>query len=172
MTKKSKLISIHNQGMTIPEVAFSVAMLSAFTAVFVVISQYTASFFQPMTSSLNSPAYDFLSDYNTLLIKLDKMSNILSQPGYSIEELTKLRCTGKPYHDWNLPGPDVPLTPSGYNICLKASTSMNESPLSSLISSPSKAKPGLYILYAIPVKGISGESLPVRRVFCRPQPYC
>ena len=33
-------------------------------------------------------------------------------------------------------------------------------------------RPGIYILYAKPLSGITFNSLPVRRIFCRPKPFC
>ena len=38
----------NNQGMTTPEFILATMMLSAFTAVFVLVSQFIASFFQPL----------------------------------------------------------------------------------------------------------------------------
>lgn len=108
---------------------------------------------------------------------MDRISYILNQPGYSKEEILDLNCTDKPYgpyddDGWDLPGADIPKTPVGYKICIKPSSDMPESDLVELISNKEGAKPGIYILYAIPVNGVSGESLPVRRIFCRPQPFC
>ena len=33
-------------------------------------------------------------------------------------------------------------------------------------------KPGIYIIYARPLEGITYNALPVRRIFCRPKPFC
>ncbi|KGG12522.1 MULTISPECIES: hypothetical protein [Prochlorococcus] len=161
-----------NNGMTIPEVTLAIAMLTTFTAVFVLVSQFTAGFFQPMAKSVNSKPYDYLNDFNDLQVIMDNLTDILAQPGYSREELDKFQCTNNPYEVWELPGKNRPLVPAGYNICITSSTNMIESPLASLSSTSDKSKPGIYILFAVPIHGVSGESLPVRRIFCRPSPYC
>ena len=33
-------------------------------------------------------------------------------------------------------------------------------------------KPGIYILYSKPEQGVSVNAIPVRRIFCRPKPFC
>ena len=56
---------LKNEGMTLPELILSVLMLTAFTAVFAVVTQFTAKFFQPLnpisTETSNSSEID-LSD--------------------------------------------------------------------------------------------------------------
>ena len=170
--KKINQSSLLSKGMTIPELVLAVVMLSAFSGIYIVVSQFTASFFKPMSRSVNTLPYDFLNDYNQVLIKLDKISAIISQPGFSKDEISDFDCSNKPFIDWDLPGSELPKVPLGYNICIEESNTMLESDFESLINDDNDSKPGIYILYAIPVHGVSGESLPVRRIFCRPQPFC
>ena len=40
--------SFTNKGMTLPELIVATLMLSAFTAVFLVVAEFTGKFFQPM----------------------------------------------------------------------------------------------------------------------------
>ena len=35
-----------------------------------------------------------------------------------------------------------------------------------------QGKPGIYILYAKPENGVTINETPVRRIFCRPKPFC
>ena len=35
-----------------------------------------------------------------------------------------------------------------------------------------EGKPGIYILYAKPENGVSVNATPLRRIFCRPKPFC
>ena len=35
-----------------------------------------------------------------------------------------------------------------------------------------EGKPGIYILYSKPENGVSVNSTPIRRIFCRPKPFC
>ena len=40
-----------------------------------------------------------------------------------------------------------------------------------LIADSDGAKPGIYLLQALPER-LSATSLPTRRLFCRPRPFC
>ena len=40
-----------------------------------------------------------------------------------------------------------------------------------LLENSIDAKPGIYFLLALP-KEVSVNALPMRKIFCRPQPYC
>ena len=64
--------------------------------------------------------------------------------------------------------PEVSLPP-GYRLCLWKTTAL-ESSLTDL-DDVDVAKPGIYLLQALPER-LSSSSLPVRRLFCRPRPYC
>jgi len=59
-------------------------------------------------------------------------------------------------------------------ICLKP-TSIIESSLSDLVSKSkgnnTNAQPGLYFLVALPDE-LTINGLPMRKLFCRPSPYC
>ena len=70
--------------------------------------------------------------------------------------------------EWNIPSIDTKAIPKSYKICIK-STSLSESNYSELSSG---GKPGIYILYSKPENGVSVNSTPVRRIFCRPKPFC
>ena len=84
----------------------------------------------------------------------------------------KEACTNnpKPFQDWKLP--DQPLEmPPGYRLCLWK-TSQVEPPIQDLLD-PKNANPkgGVYVLQALPEQ-LSASALPLRRIFCRPRPFC
>ena len=49
-------------------------------------------------------------------------------------------------------------------------TSLSESNYTELANG--EGKPGIYILYSLPDNGVSFNATPVRRIFCRPKPFC
>ena len=90
-------------------------------------------------------------------------------------------CSQSPNIEWAIPISQKPINgvnwqPSnaGYAICLR-STSLTESALSDLVSKSkgnnSNAQPGLYFLLALP-NDVSINGLPIRKLFCRPSPFC
>ena len=80
-----------------------------------------------------------------------------------------LNCTSLPASEWNIPSIDTEAIPVSYKICIKP-TSLTESNYTELVKG--EGKPGIYILYSNPVNGISVNATPVRRIFCRPKPFC
>ena len=75
----------------------------------------------------------------------------------------------RPVTHWGLPMSEVSLPP-GYRLCLWKTTAM-ESSITNLLEDRSGAKPGIYLLQALP-ESLSSASLPTRRLFCRPRPFC
>ena len=74
-----------------------------------------------------------------------------------------------PASQWGLPMPEVSLPP-GYRLCLWKTTAM-ESSLIDLLGGHAGATPGIYLLQALP-ESLNSASLPTRRLFCRPRPFC
>ena len=76
-------------------------------------------------------------------------------------------CKSQPVNQWGLSAlmPEVKIPP-GYRLCLWSTTEKEAGmdPNGNYIS-------GIYLLQALPEK-ISESSLPTRRLFCRPRPYC
>ncbi len=165
-----------NNGMTVPELVIAVAMLSAFTGVFVLVIEFTSRFFSTSRPEIEG-ATGVLVDHHHIYMAMDNLAEILSQPGYRLDELRKIsnRCDyppAPPQRIWGLVGSEKRYFPEGYILCL-FSTSFVESSLIELASGLKDARPGIYILYATPPKDkISVNALPVRRLFCRPKPYC
>ena len=168
--------SFKNKGMTLPELILSVLMLSAFTAVFVIVTRFTAKFFQPLniqssdiSNSSNIDLSDILNDQIQLNNAFDSIVSFLSEPGIDRNYILSLKCTSLPSLEWDIPSINNDSVPKNYKICIKPSR-LSESTYLDLNNS--QGKPGIYIIYAKPNNGISYNSTPIRRVFCRPKPFC
>ena len=105
------------------------------------------------------------------------------QIAFDLNTDPQLACPAvRPVSQWKLPMPEVSLPP-GYRLCLWK-TAVNvvdkttgvevtkglESPIANLLEG-GEAKPGIYLLQALPEQ-LSSTSLPTRRLFCRPRPFC
>ncbi len=164
-----------NQGMALPEVIVAVIMLAAFTGIFVTMTEYISKFFKLTEDySKANKSSGLLIDQHKIRIAMDSWVDIFSQVGYSksdLKEIVKLGCSNIPYIDWDLPGERHEL-PNGYQFCV-GGTRFDESNILDWYDLTKKktAKPGIYVIYAKPLKA-SNAALPLRRVFCRPKPYC
>ena len=127
----------------------------------------------------------------------DQMEEVLIQPGVNLVQINNIsspladspdfsKCIVPPVptnpgsYKWrnsdisNLP--ELVDFPLGYRLCLW-STALKESSMECLLTlqpSPPCTKPvspGVYVLQALPYK-LSSSTLPVRRLFCRPRPFC
>ena len=100
---------------------------------------------------------------------LDSIIDFLSEPGIDknvIKTMTQ-ECTQTPSIDWGIPSIDR--IPRGYTICIK--TAILESDYLKLANGD--GNPGIYILYSKPITGgVSVSATPIRRIFCRPKPFC
>ena len=167
---------IENKGMTLPELILAVLMLTAFTGITVMVTAYISRFFQPLNEeakeeyiSSNKELSDKLNNHNKINKALDSVIEILSEPGIEKSFILNLKCTSLPSLDWNIPSIDSEAIPKSYKICIKP-TSLSESNYSKLANG--EGKPGIYILYSKPENGVSVNSTPIRRIFCRPKPFC
>ena len=170
----TKIMFEDNRGMSLPELILAILMLSAFTGVVAVVMQFTAQFFQPMYSEKKPRVV--LNDQMKLGKSMDSIIEVLSQPGITkndIKTIIKKGCTSLPNlpNGWNLPGISSDAIPNIYKICLKEipDEKFTEDDELKLIDN---GKPGIYILYASPTNGVSYNSTPIRRIFCRPRPFC
>ena len=170
-----KYEKIGNDGMTIPELTLAVLMLAAFFGITVMVTQYTSRFFQPINqkgmeaNSSNKEISDMLNENSQINNTFDSIIEIFSEPGIDKNFILSLKCTSLPSTEWNIPSIDDDAIPKSYKICVKPTT-LSESTYSEL--SNAKGKPGIYILYSKPPNGVSINSTPVRRIFCRPKPFC
>ena len=167
---------VNNKGMTLPELVLAILMLTAFTAVTVMVTQFTSRFFQPLNEeakeeyiSSNKELSDMLNDHSQINSTFDSIIEILSEPGIDKNFILNLKCTSLPSLEWGIPSIDTEAVPKSYKICIKPTT-LSESNYSQLASA--EGKPGIYILYSKPENGVSVNATPLRRIFCRPKPFC
>ena len=183
-------IFINNKGMSLLEIVISITLLSLFFTTYSGFVEIASRFNKKENNNLNN-SNGLLIDHHYLSLSLDKYANFLSQPGIRLEDINLIRqkqsgtlpvgCSLSPDIEWQIPVNQKPISgmdwqPSnaGYVICLKSS-SIVESSLADLVSkskgNSTNAQPGLYFLLALP-KEVSVNSLPMRKIFCRPNPYC
>jgi len=165
-----------NAGMTLPELILAILMLVSFTGISVMVTQFTARFFQSMNEGAlkeniasNKELSDVLNHHSKINKAIDSIIEILTEPGISKNFILNLKCTSLPSSEWNIPSIDTEAIPRSYKICIKP-TSLSESNYSEMINR--EGKPGIYILYSKPEYGVSVNATPVRRIFCRPKPFC
>tara|TARA_B100000579_G_C22716784_1_gene797289 strand:- start:119 stop:691 length:573 start_codon:yes stop_codon:yes gene_type:complete len=177
-------------GISLVEIIISITLLSLFFTTYASFVGISSRFNNKQLTDLNN-SNGLLIDHHYLFLTLEKYADLLSQPGITLPDINNIKqkkvgnlpagCSLSPQIDWELPINQRPLpvinwTPSnaGYAICLKSS-SIVESPLSDLVSKSKgnsiDAKPGLYYLLALPNE-VSIDQLPVRKLFCRPKPFC
>jgi hypothetical protein len=182
-------------GMTLFEMILAMMMLIIFTGSVAMVMQFTTTFMAESDRELveksgcdadidpETCSKGLLVDHANLQIAMDQLVDILVQPAVDAKAnsvligLINTHCTRSPITDWNLSGlklhspTDSRFLPPEYKFCLWQTATRPESPLQDLISTVTGAKPGLYVLQAVPIK-LSPSSLPTRRLFCRPQPFC
>lgn len=181
-TKNTKLTKKNNKGMTLPEMVLAVLMLTIFTGVFILVTRFTAQFIQPINTdgernfqlaenglNKDNELQDILNDHLKINNTIDSIIEIFSQPGTDKNFILNLKCTSLPSLEWNIPSISENAIPKNYSICIKP-TLLTESSYLNLNSM--NGKPGIYIIYTKPNNGITYNSSPVRRIFCRPRPFC
>ena len=180
----------HQQGMSLLETLVAILMLVVFTGVVAVVMEFTLRFLSAAESGEKNEfdvSNGVLIDHQEIQIVMDQLVEVLAQPGISKERLAgdlegadqiafdpaidpELACVaGSPVQQWGLPMPTVVL-PAGYRLCLWTTTAL-ESDMSSLLADADGAQPGIYLLQALPER-LTATTLPTRRLFCRPRPFC
>ena len=178
--------SVSQKGMSLLEMLMAVVMLVLFTAVVVMVSEYIIRLLKG-SEHVDSSSKGLLIEQQELRLALKQFAQMLSQPGISRERMLgqssiypriaygvitspQEACVqGDPVKLWRLPMPSVSF-PTGYRICVWTTT-VQESSMASLVSDLDNAKPGLYLLQALPEK-LNSSMLPTRLLFCRPRPFC
>lgn len=177
--------------MTLVEMLVSVLMLAVFTGVVAMVMEFTFRFLGAAESGERNEfevSNGVLIDHQEIQLAMDQLVEVLAQPGLSKERLDgevaglpqiafdfkktnpSVACSLiDPVSDWQLPMPTITL-PSGYKLCLWKTTAL-ESPMAELLADADGAKPGIYLLQALP-ESLSASKLPTRRLFCRPRPFC
>lgn len=150
-------------------------MVVMFTSVVVTVLELTARYVGGQ--QVEEGANGLLIDHEQIQAGFDQLAEVLSQPGINLNETSGSPAIAHPLGSdpdeacaplgkdpmvhWGLPGPK-PLFPPDYRLCIW-STSLSEDEASN--------KPGIYVLQALP-KVSGAASLPVRRLICRPRPFC
>jgi len=162
-------------GMTILELQLAIAMLIVFTGVVVMVMQFTLRFFSAAESVAPNKlgtANGVLIDHGQLHLAMDALVEVLSQPGVSMTGIAFSKfdqpneaCKDDPVSQWGLQmlmdEEEIKnLLPPSYRLCLLETTKRE-----------SASTPGIYLLQALPEQ-LSASSLPTRRLFCRPRPFC
>ena len=158
--------NIKNKGMTLPELILAVLMLTAFTGLTVMVTKFTSRFFSQKEG-------DLVGDFAKINYIFDSIEGIISEAGIDKSKILQFEenCTATPSQDWDIPSIDDETLPISYEICLK-STPLKESDLSELVDEENESFPGIYILYSKIKNEQNINTIPVRRIFCRPKPFC
>ena len=183
-------IYVFKGGMSLVELIISITLLSLLFTIYAGFVQIASRFTNKQVTNLDN-SNGLVIDHHYMSLTLDKYINVLSQPGITSNDIQVIKnkkfsnlpigCSRYPNIEWNLPIRTNPISGiewkpanAGYVICLK-STSINESSLEDLIMKSqgniTNAQPGLYFLLALP-DDISFNALPMRKLFCRPHPFC
>lgn len=158
--------------MTLPEVAIGMMVM----IMFVSLISLSARFLQVRIKSVLNQSDDnsrYLQKEHQIYLAMDRWSKILSQPSYTKLDIGMLGCRKIPKENesiWNTPGISDANLPSNYKYCVLP-TIFGESDIIDLINQADNARPGIYLLYAIPYK-LSPTSKPIRKIICRPINYC
>ena len=146
-------------------------MLATFSGVVAMVMEFTLRF---LGNAEKAAGNGVLIDHAEAQWSMDRLTKVLSQPGISKDEIVGnmvAKCTKNPAVEWGnvdvLPIPKI-YPPLGYQFCL-GTTSVIEDDWSVLLDD---GKPGIYILQALPEGSVDPSRLPVRRLFCRPRPFC
>ena len=177
--------------MTLLELVIAMGMLTLFTATVASVLSFTQHFLKQSetldgsdTLLANIGSKGLLVDQHELQQVMDVLVDQLQQPGWSAEDLQSIivdpdrRCTYNPVVSWGLMGP-VLILPPRYRICLRSSSLVEPGDVLDagvVVSSAADqlangSPPGIYILQALPDR-LDASTLPARRLFCRPRPYC
>ena len=190
--------SRHSAGMSVLELLLAVSMLSVFTGVVAAVMEVTLRFMGEVEcpvdvdgvrrcneTTADIVANGVLIDRHKIETLFDEIEYRLVQPGVSLVQINKLSASlDKKPRDVCFPNLDIFRTtfstlnlpdsfdlPRGYYVCLWR-TSLPESEIQSLLDPSDKsATPGIYVLQALPTQ-LNPSNLPVRRLICRPRPFC
>ena len=159
--------------MTLLELLIALMMLVTFTSVVIMVMEFTLRFFG---NAEKASGNGVLIDHAEAQLSMDELVEVLSQSGIRKDDIVEnmsTNCTNNPAVEWRgkdgevLPIPEI-YPPVGYQFCL-STTSAIEDDWDALLAN---GKPGIYMLQALPDGPPDPSRLPVRRLFCRPRPFC
>lgn len=173
--------------MGVIEVVVSVALFAVFMGVFVSVTEVMSQYaIEGEQRGEDEPARDLLLDRNYINQAMDDLAETLSQPAFSVSSLQQIiapgngssglgNCSFDPVNDWGLPGSLLrerhPQLPPQYQFCIYSTTLAESSESDLFDTGNSQAKPGIYVITAVPEQ-VSINAQPIRRIFCRPAPFC
>ena len=161
LCRGKKIAKSCRHGMTLLELLIAVMMLVTFTSVVVMVMEFTFRF---LGEAERASGNGVLIDHAEAQYDMDQLVEMLSQPGIGAGDLrgifTGNRCSVNPVKDWSLPSSMSAIVPPlGYRFCL-----------SKILHSSGNTD--VYMLQALPEGAPDPSRLPVRRLFCRPRPFC
>jgi hypothetical protein len=187
-----------SSGMSLLELLLAVAMVMVFTGVVAAVMEVTVRFMGDAECPVDLNGVSRCNDENTedvangaaidqqrIEVLFDQLELALAQPGIHLSQIEEISgalgdlppqqaCTLEATTiSWAAKVPELPVLsfPRGYHICLWR-TGLREASMEDLANRfNSSATPGLYVLQALPTK-LNASTLPVRRLFCRPRPFC
>ena len=190
-----------SSGMSVLELLLAVTMMMVFAGVVAAVMEVSLRFMGEAECPVDLNGFPRCNDESTdtddvangvLIDRLriealfDQMEPVLVQPGIHRSRIDSISgalgdvpsdvCTGDSSTSvWtsNDKVPELPVLnfPRGYHLCLWK-TDLEEAPIEQLVDTANEsAMPGLYVLQALPNQ-LNAATLPVRRLICRPRPFC
>ena len=190
-----------SSGMSVLELLLAVTMMMVFTGVVAAVMEVSLRFMGEAecpvdvngVSRCNDESAETEDVANGVVIDrlriealFDQMEPVLVQPGIHRSRIDSISgtlgdapsdvCTSEGSTSvWTsidkLPELPVLNFPRGYHLCLWKTGPQEASIEQLLDDTNSSAMPGLYVLQALPAQ-LNAATLPVRRLICRPQPFC
>ena len=191
---------ISASGMSVLELLFAITMLMLFSGVVAAVMEVTLRFAGeaecpvdvngiPRCNEANTNdedvAHGVLIERQRIEVLFDQLEEALVQTGIHYSRIASISapigsapnqpaCTpAASTAFWTARVPELPsLTfPRGYHVCLWR-TGLREASMENLLDpTNNSATPGLYVLQALPTQ-LNASTLPVRRLLCRPRPFC
>ena len=197
-SKTMALDDSSSSGMSVLELLLAITMLMVFTGVVAVVMEVTLRFMGevecPMDVSgvricndetTEDVANGVLIDRQRIEVLFDQLEHVLVQPGIHrsridsisgplgsspVDVCTPAASTSVWASNDKVPALPVLTFPRGYHICVENRASRGIDGESSDPTNTS-ATPGLYVLQAL-LTQLSAASTPLRRLTCRPRPFC
>ena len=188
-----------SSGMSVLELLLAITMLVVFTGVVAAVMEVTLRFMGEAECPVDvisgvrrcndqdteDVANGVLIDRQRIEVLFDQLEQVLVQPAIHQSRITAISgplgdppgqpaCTpAESTSFWADKVPEIPALkfPRGYHVCLWQ-TGLREASMENLLDpANSSATPGLYVLQALPTQ-LNASTLPVRRLICRPRPFC
>ena len=186
-----------SSGMSVLELLLATTMLIVFTGVVAAVMEFTLRFMGESECPVDGSGLPRCNDQatedvaNGVLIErqrieflFDELEHVLVQPGIPRSRIEAISgVLGSPPSEvctpesstsyWTSDVPELPALdfPRGYHVCLWRLAGRESSMEELTDTTNGSAMPGLYVLQALPSK-LNASTLPVRRLLCRPRPFC